>query len=80
VKNNFLSELFPKRRVTERVSIEAYAPPLMPLKERDWKILVQLFDREDSEEIAENINSKLLMMVPEPCWEDNPFDFLYEYL
>ncbi|MDJ0800422.1 MAG: hypothetical protein QNJ51_27050 [Calothrix sp. MO_167.B12] len=52
----------------------------MPLKDRDWKVLVQLFDRADSEEIADNINSKLLMMMPEPCWEDDPFDFLVEYL
>ena len=78
--NNFESSLLPKEPVTDPTKIEAYAPPLMPLKDRDWKILVQLFDRADSEEIADNINSKLLMMMPEPCWEDDPFDFLVEYL
>jgi hypothetical protein len=59
---------------------DVYAPPLMPLKERDWKVLVDLFDRGDSEEIENDINSKLLLMIPEPCWEDDPFDFLSEYL
>ncbi|MDJ0616905.1 MAG: hypothetical protein QNJ63_09195 [Calothrix sp. MO_192.B10] len=78
--NNFESSLLPKEPVTDHTKIEAYAPPLMPLKDRDWKVLVQLFDRADSEEIADNINSKLLMMMPEPCWEDDPFDFLLEYL
>ncbi len=78
--NNFLPELIQQERMTFEAKTEVYALPLMPLRERDWKVLVQLFDREDSEEIADNINSKLLMMMPEPFWEDDPFDFLYEYL
>ncbi|MDJ0733424.1 MAG: hypothetical protein QNJ47_04935 [Nostocaceae cyanobacterium] len=52
----------------------------MPLKNRDWKVLVELFERADIEEIEANIHSNLLMMIPEPCWEDDPFDFLSEYL
>ncbi|MDJ0677244.1 MAG: hypothetical protein QNJ36_17995 [Calothrix sp. MO_167.B42] len=78
--NNFPPELLQAKNWTHEEKIKAYALPLMPLRERDWKVLVQLFDREDSEEIADNINSKLLMMMPEPFWEDDPFDFLYEYL
>ena len=47
---------------------------------RDWKILVELFDRKDSDEIEEDINTILSWMVPEPAWEDEPLDFLKEYL
>jgi hypothetical protein len=53
---------------------------LSVLKERDWKALKELFDRKDSDEIEADINSKLCLMVPEPLWEDEPFDFLREYL
>ena len=57
-----------------------HAPPVLPLRERDWKVLTELFDRGDSDEIEANINSQLLWMIPEPCWEDDPFDFSREYL
>ncbi len=59
---------------------EAYAPPLMPLKQRDTKALTKLFEREDIDEIEADINQRLLRLIPEPCWDDNPFDFLAEYL
>lgn len=42
--------------------------------------MIELFDREDSEEIEADIRSNLLLRTPEPCWEDDPFDFLREYL
>lgn len=47
-------------------NIEVYAP----LNERDWEAMTQLFDRQDSDEIETDINSKLRMVIPEPCWED----------
>lgn len=50
------------------------------LKERDWEALILLFERDDSDEIEAEIDSKLLWLVPEPCWEDNPFEFLREFL
>ncbi len=78
--NTFLAERTQQENMTYEAKVEAYALPLMPLRERDWEVLVQLFDREDSEEIADNINSKLLMMMPEPCWGEEQFDFLYEYI
>lgn len=60
---------------------DIYAPPLIPLRERDWKALVELFDRGDYDEIEAEINSKLLLMVPEPPWgKEDPFEFLREYL
>ena len=57
-----------------------YAVPLVPLQERDAKAMEDLFERQDAEEIEANINKCLLWLWPEPCWEDDPFDFLSEYL
>ena len=59
---------------------EVHAPPLVEFNHRDWKILVELFDRKDSDEIEEDINKILSWMVPEPAWEDEPLDFLQEFL
>lgn len=59
---------------------EVHAQPLEEFNERDWKILVELFDRKDSDEIEEDINTKLSWLVPEPAWEDEPLDFLQEFL
>ncbi|NDJ23768.1 hypothetical protein GS682_19400 [Nostoc sp. B(2019)] len=61
-------------------NLQVYAPSLMSLNERDWKALVDLFNRDDGDEIEADINSNLLWLTPEPCWEDDPFDFLREYL
>jgi hypothetical protein len=53
---------------------------LNSLRERDWEALTSLFDRDDSDEIEDEIKSKLVWLVPEPCWEDNPFELLREFL
>lgn len=52
----------------------------MSLRERDWTALIELFDRNDADEIQADISCSLLWLIPEPCWEDDPFDFLREYL
>lgn len=62
------------------LNAQIYAPVLTSLKERDWKVLLELFDKENMDEIEADINTNLLLMIPEPCWEDDPFDFLREYL
>ena len=59
---------------------EVHAPPVEEFNERDWKILVELFDRKDSDEIEEDINTKLSWLAPEPIWENESLDFLQEYL
>ncbi|MBD2211089.1 hypothetical protein H6G27_14510 [Nostoc linckia FACHB-104] len=61
-------------------TVHIYAPAIASLEERDWKAMTELFDREDSEEIEADILKSLLFMIPEPCWGDDPFDFLREYL
>nr|WP_322656518.1 hypothetical protein [Dendronalium sp. ChiSLP03b]MDZ8202886.1 hypothetical protein [Dendronalium sp. ChiSLP03b] len=57
-----------------------YAPSFTSLEERDWKVMIELFDREDGDEIESDIKSNLLLITPEPCLEHDPFDFLREYL
>jgi hypothetical protein len=57
-----------------------HADPLMPLRQRDEQVLMDLFKQEDIEAIEADIAINLLWRCPEPCWEDNPFEFLREYL
>jgi hypothetical protein len=62
------------------VSSHSHAASLMPLRDRDLKTLSDLFASEDIEAIEADILCNLTRMLPEPCWEDNPFDFLQDYL
>ncbi len=62
------------------INPQIYAPVFTSLKERDWKALLEMFDRDDIDEVEADINVNLQLMIPEPCWEDDPFDFLREYL
>jgi hypothetical protein len=62
------------------MNLEVYAPPSTSLRNRDWKALLELFDREDVDEIEADVQDSLRLLPPEPCWEDDPFDFLREYL
>ena len=61
-------------------NLQLSVSPHNSLRERDWEALTSLFDRDDSDEIEKDIKSKLVWLVPEPCWEDNPFEFLREFL
>jgi len=60
--------------------VSHYATPLMPLQERDMDALTGLFEREDITEIEADIQKVLLWLWPEPCWEEDPYEFLHEYL
>jgi hypothetical protein len=72
------------RQEAEHVTLEdidaVHANPLPPLRERDTKALTALFGREDAEEIEDDVNSYLSCLFPTPCWEDDPFEFLQEYI
>jgi hypothetical protein len=59
---------------------DAHAAPLIPLRERDAKVLDELFTQDEIEAIEEDILDNLLWRYPEPCWEEEPFDFLKEFL
>ncbi|MCD8489938.1 MAG: hypothetical protein LRZ84_25180 [Desertifilum sp.] len=56
------------------------AAPLMPLRERDVKALSDFFDPMNMAEVEADILQNLLWLWPEPCWEDDPYEFLREYL
>lgn len=58
----------------------SYASPLMPLRDRDLQVLMELFTQEEIEAIEEDILWNLTRRAPEPCWEDDPFNFLRDYL
>jgi hypothetical protein len=68
---------------------EYYGAQLEPWRDRDLLALTELFAGEDLEVIDADIYKALLVLWPEPCWEDDPFislerdrefDFLAEFL
>lgn len=52
----------------------------LPLRGQDLQILKELFNQEGIEAIESDILENLEWRCPEPCWEDDPFEFLREYL
>lgn len=58
----------------------SHAAPLMPLRDRDLKVLIELFNQDEIDEIEADIIGNLMRRAPEPCWEDEALDFLKEYL
>ncbi|HEY9859796.1 MAG TPA: hypothetical protein V6D16_09835, partial [Candidatus Obscuribacterales bacterium] len=60
--------------------LDSYAAPLAPMRERDLTALGGLFEREDIHDIETDIIRNLLTRWPEPCWDDEPFEFLQEFL
>ena len=77
---NLLQHSTQNLRVKPLIRLQIYAPSLTSLRQRDWNALIELFDREDGDEVESDINSNLHLMMPEPCWGDDPFDFLREYM
>ena len=61
-------------------SVVTYAEPLAPLRPRDELALSTIFEHEKIVEIAQDVQSRLCALYPEPCWDDEPFDFLKGYL
>lgn len=57
-----------------------HASPLSSLTERDLEALASMFDPDDTEEVEAELSHYLDLMCPEPCWEEDPFDFLSDYL
>jgi len=57
-----------------------YADPLSPLREQDLNALTLLFHRDDMHQVEADVTRQLLRLWPEPCWEDDPLDFLKEFL
>ena len=60
--------------------ISSFAAPLAPLRARDVQALSELFWRDDISTIEADVSQRLLALLPEPCWEDDVFAFLGEFL
>lgn len=57
-----------------------HAEPLAPLRLRDEQALDEMFEDAQIEEIFMDICARLTQLYPEPCWDDQQFDFLRGYL
>ncbi|WP_421656026.1 hypothetical protein [Leptothermofonsia sp. ETS-13] len=67
-------------RSTQFTQPGGHAAPLLPLRERDAKVLSDWFQRDDMLEVEADIASCLLRLLPEPCWEDDLFEFVRDFL
>lgn len=65
---------------TESSRLVNHATPLSSLTERDLEALAAMFEPEDATEVEAELAHYLNLMCPEPCWEEDPFDFLRDYL
>ena len=57
-----------------------HAEPLNAMRRRDEQALEDIFDDLQVEEILIDVCIRLRQLYPEPCWDDEPFDFLQDYL
>jgi hypothetical protein len=57
-----------------------FAAPLSPLRDRDLNALLALFLTDQMSAIEADVAQLLIRLQPEPCWEDDPFTFLQEFL
>ncbi|WP_254565282.1 hypothetical protein [Oscillatoria sp. HE19RPO] len=56
------------------------AEPLSALKERDTQALAELFEDEEIEAIQADVLLCLSFLSPAPCWDEQAFEFLKEFL
>jgi len=66
-------------RTSTSVEVQ-HASPLAPLRERDAAALEEFFDHDRIQEVTLDIHRYLARMYPEPCWEDEPYEFLQGYV
>lgn len=57
-----------------------FAAPLSPLRDRDLSALSALFLTDKMSDIEADVAQLLIRLQPEPCWEDDPFTFLQEFI
>lgn len=67
------------KRTSPSLTIE-HANPLTSLRQRDARALDELFESDHIQEITLDIYRYLARMYPEPCWEDEPYEFLHGYI
>ncbi|MGF1459437.1 MAG: hypothetical protein ACFBSG_10470 [Leptolyngbyaceae cyanobacterium] len=74
----FSPQLRPAR--TSRSLNVSHASPLASLRPRDAAALDDLFEVEDLSDIQLDIHRHLARLYPEPCWEDEPYEFLHGFI
>jgi hypothetical protein len=70
----------PPSSIEPAYEIAEHAAPLSPLRDRDLKAMIELFQLNEIESIERDIIQTLVLRYPEPCWEDQVFGFLKEFL
>lgn len=76
----YQTEIQVSKSTEKEYSQVVHAAPLASLRERDLQALAEMFEPEDALEVEAELVSYLNLMYPEPCWEEDPFDFLRDYL
>ncbi|MEL6384022.1 MAG: hypothetical protein AAFQ89_16530 [Cyanobacteria bacterium J06626_18] len=70
----------PFARRSERTSPSLqvhHATPLAPLRDQDSEKLEALFEGEQIQDIVLDVHRYIARVYPEPCWEDEPYEFLH---
>lgn len=70
----------PVAKTTEQTSPSlkvSHASPLAPLRSQDAKALESFFESEHIQETVLDIHRYIARIYPEPCWEDEPYEFLH---
>ncbi|WP_219904294.1 hypothetical protein [Stenomitos frigidus] len=75
-----LARLAANTAIDYAAEANSFAAPLSPLRARDTQALSELFLRDDIYAIEADVSQRLLALLPEPCWEDDVFAFLKEFL
>ncbi len=79
----FTDDVLPSRQrvlQTSRSLEVSHASPLSPLRKRDREALDDIFSEDDLSDTALDIHRHLSRLYPEPCWEDEPYEFLNGYI
>ncbi|NEQ30505.1 MAG: hypothetical protein F6K04_05820 [Leptolyngbya sp. SIO4C5] len=62
------------------IALDTHADPVAPLRYRDLAALDEMFGDIQVSEIEADILQHLSWMYPEPCWDDDPYEFLHGYI
>lgn len=74
----FILNITPPFFIVDHSFEESQILSLEPLQKRDLDALNDLFEREDVDEIADEINKNLSFLFPALCWEEEALEFLRE--
>ncbi|MGD1943320.1 MAG: hypothetical protein ACFB0G_18650 [Leptolyngbyaceae cyanobacterium] len=58
----------------------SHASPIAPLRARDSAALAEMFNSDCLPDLTLDIHRYLARTYPEPCWEDEPYEFLNGYV